>query len=85
MRHFEEDEEARIGNKRVYINYSRSRSIEGRDFEPIVSNGNVGSTNGGVNGWAAVGGADGNGHMQVGDAKLRIYWLLLAGVVVSKR
>lgn len=33
MRHFEEDEEARIGSRRVYINYSHSRSIESREGE----------------------------------------------------
>ena len=37
MQHFAQDEAARIGNKKVYINFSRSRSIEGRDIEPLNS------------------------------------------------
>lgn len=47
MRHFEEDEEAKIGSKRVYINYSRSRSIEPRDGEGGGGGGGGGGSNNG--------------------------------------
>lgn len=56
MRHYEEDEEPKIGSKRVYLNYSRSRSIEARDGESLAVNlgnfnsNNSSSSNGGGNG-----------------------------------
>ncbi len=36
MRHYDEDEEPKIGSKRVYLNYSRSRSIETRDGDSLT-------------------------------------------------
>ncbi|CAB1109734.1 unnamed protein product [Ectocarpus sp. CCAP 1310/34] len=61
MRHYEEDAEPKIGQKRVYLNYSRSRSIETRDGESLA----VGATAGGGNfnsnnGGASNGGGGGN-------------------------
>lgn len=68
MRHFEEDEEARIGNRRVYINYSRSRSIEGRDSENLsVSNFNSNnSSNNGLELARAINAARGGGGVGAG-------------------
>lgn len=65
MRHFEEDEEPHIGNKKIYINYSRSRSIEPRDGNISGSSGGAGGTNGASGGSSprvvsGAGGADGS-------------------------
>lgn len=35
IRHYEEDEEPRIGSRRVYLTYSRSGSMETRDDESM--------------------------------------------------
>lgn len=46
MRHYDEDEEPKIGSRRIYLNYSRSRSIEARDGESLAVNmGNFNSNN----------------------------------------
>ncbi|CAN0456151.1 unnamed protein product, partial [Ectocarpus sp. 12 AP-2014] len=68
MRHYEEDAEPKIGQKRVYLNYSRSRSIETRDGESLA----VGATAGGGNfnsnnGGASNGGGGGGGIVNGGN------------------
>ncbi|CAM9442770.1 unnamed protein product [Ectocarpus sp. 13 AM-2016] len=68
MRHYEEDAEPKIGQKRVYLNYSRSRSIETRDGESLA----VGATAGGGNfnsnnGGASNGGGGGGGGVNGGN------------------
>ncbi|CAM9911211.1 unnamed protein product, partial [Hapterophycus canaliculatus] len=66
MRHYEEDEEPKIGQKKVYLNYSRSRSIETRDGDNLSVNlGNFNSnnssgSNGNSNGGAGAGGGGGS-------------------------
>ena len=61
MRHYGEDEEAKIGGRRVYINYSRSRSIEGRDGDNLsVGLFNSNSSSNGVGG-VGVGGISSSG------------------------
>lgn len=62
MRHYEEDEEPKIGSKRVYLNYSRSRSIEARDGESLAVNmGNFNSNNSGSSNGGGGGGGNSNG------------------------
>lgn len=68
MRHFEEDEEAKIGNKKIYINYSRSKSIEPREGDSSGAGGSGGSGAGGSSGGGSGGGSSSNGgHMSVLD------------------
>lgn len=67
MRHFEEDEEAKIGNKKIYINYSRSKSIEPRDGDSTGGGGSGGAGAGGSAGNSTAGGSTSNGHMSVLD------------------
>lgn len=67
MRHFEEVEEPRIGNKRIYINYSRSKSIEARDGGDSGGGGGGASSNGPDNGRSSGGGRGGAGGVGGGD------------------
>lgn len=67
MRHYEEDEEPKIGAKRVYLNYSRSRSIETRDGGESLGLGlglgvNMGSFNSNNSSSSNGGGGAGNGN-----------------------
>lgn len=57
MRHYEEDEEPKIGPKKVYLNYSRSRSIESRDGDSLTVNVGLGIGGGGPSN-----GNNGNGN-----------------------
>lgn len=82
MRHFQEDEDARIANKKIYLNYSRSSSIEVRDgdnlnvFTPTTAgNGNLGAGSHGQSGPSGIGNGIGGGianggAMGVGGAEL---------------
>lgn len=60
MRHYGEDEEAKIAGRRVYLNYSRSRSIEGRDGDNL-NVGNFNSNNSSSSNGVGVGGMGAGG------------------------
>lgn len=72
MRHYDEDEEPKIGSKRVYLNYSRSRSIETRDGDSLAVSaaavaGNLNS-NGSNSSNGVAGGGGGNSGLDLARA-----------------